>query len=62
MVQTLEQGIKKLQLGSKMRSDVWMRELDRCVITPFAKYVVLKENLQPEEPNFPDNPDRCLRR
>lgn len=28
MVKTLREGIKKLQLGSKLRQDVWLRELD----------------------------------
>jgi hypothetical protein len=31
MVKTLREEIKRLQLGSKMREDVWMRELQRCV-------------------------------
>ena len=30
MVKTIREEIKKLKLGSKMREDVWMRELQRC--------------------------------
>lgn len=31
MVQTIRNYVKKLQLGSKLRQEVWMRELDRFV-------------------------------
>lgn len=29
MVNTLKASIKKLELGSKLRKDVWLREIDR---------------------------------
>ena len=31
MVQTIRDNIKKLELGSKLRQDVWMREVERYV-------------------------------
>lgn len=31
MVNTLKLNIKKLELESKMRKDVWLREIERCV-------------------------------
>ncbi len=30
MVKSIEQGLGKLQLGSKLRQDVWHRELEKC--------------------------------
>lgn len=32
MVKSINQNIKKLELGSKLRKDVWQREIDRCVV------------------------------
>lgn len=31
MVKALDLNIKKLELGSKLRKDVWLREIERCV-------------------------------
>lgn len=33
MVKTLKAGINKLELGSKLRKDVWLREIDKYVIS-----------------------------
>jgi hypothetical protein len=33
MVRTLKAGINKLELGSKLRKDVWLREVDKYVIS-----------------------------
>lgn len=33
MVKTLKAGINKLELGSKLRKDVWLREVDKYVIS-----------------------------
>ena len=30
MVKTLKSSIKTLELGNKMRKDVWLREIERC--------------------------------
>jgi hypothetical protein len=38
MVKTLKAGIDKLELGSKLRKDVWLREIDRCVILAFSEF------------------------
>jgi hypothetical protein len=32
MVKTLKASIKKLELGSKLRQDVWLREIDRYLV------------------------------
>ena len=32
MVKTLKANIKKLELGSKLRKDVWLREIERRVL------------------------------
>lgn len=37
MVEALKANLKKLELGSKLRKDVWMREIDRWV---YARYLV----------------------
>lgn len=34
MVKTLKANIKRLELGSKLRKDVWLREIERCVYAP----------------------------
>ena len=31
MVNALKANIKRLELGSKLRKDVWLREVERCV-------------------------------
>jgi hypothetical protein len=33
MVKTLKAGIDKLELGSKLRKDVWLREIEKYVIS-----------------------------
>ena len=30
MVKTLKGHVKQLELGSKMRKDVWLKEIERC--------------------------------
>jgi hypothetical protein len=39
MVGALRAGIRTLELGNKMRKDVWMRELERCVAEGDARAV-----------------------
>lgn len=41
MVQTLKANIKKLELGSKLRKDVWLREIERSVCISRESCVVL---------------------
>lgn len=36
MVKTIRNNIKKLQLGSKLRQDVWLRELEKYVIVHYS--------------------------
>lgn len=31
MVNTIEEGLKRLELGSKLRQEVWDREMQKCV-------------------------------
>jgi hypothetical protein len=38
MVSTIRAGIRTLELGNKMRSDVWMREIERCA-SSFSMHV-----------------------
>jgi hypothetical protein len=38
MVETIKTNIKKLQLGSKLRQDVWMRELERSSASPIWSF------------------------
>lgn len=35
MVKALDANIKKLELGSKLRKDVWLREIERYVYAAF---------------------------
>ena len=35
MVKALDANVKKLELGSKLRKDVWLREIERCVYAAF---------------------------
>ncbi len=31
MVKSMKHNIKRLELGSKLRKDVWLREIERCI-------------------------------
>lgn len=42
MIQTLETRMRNLKLGSKLREEVWAREISRSVIAVMADPIILK--------------------
>lgn len=62
MVKSIKTSIKTIQLGSKLRQDVWMRELERCGrFTALNITVVLTTLVQSAEPRRSYDTDSCLR-
>lgn len=45
MVKALSANIKKLELGSKMRQDVWLREIERWALARLGSRRFLKSSL-----------------
>ena len=42
MIQTLKVRMRNLKLGSKLREEVWAREISRSVIAVMADPIILK--------------------
>jgi hypothetical protein len=54
MVDTIKNSLKTLKLGSKLRQDVWSREIERCVSSLFT----LRLNDDTSVPFQPPKPRR----
>lgn len=60
MVNALKSTVKTLKLGSKLRVDVWDRELKRCGITPCRIPLPYSYGLQPGVSDLANDVDRCM--
>lgn len=45
MVKTIKENIKKLELGSKLRKDVWLREIERFALSYFSDHDLIAMSL-----------------
>ena len=61
MVKALKANIKKLELGSKLRQDVWLREIERYLVSLDIEQFV-HSSVQPSDARGSNHNDRSLRR